>query len=88
MLSLNLKSMKDIPPLMTPPHPSSYATHPNYDPQGAYAQQAPMPYRFRLRKGEFELELSSDDAQFIAQQMEQWQHLMMHMSTPSNPPMH
>ncbi|MFM7469651.1 MAG: hypothetical protein ACKO37_09150 [Vampirovibrionales bacterium] len=70
---------------MSYPHPQTHTPQPTTFQGNA---QASMPYRFRLRKGEFELELSSDDPQFIAQQMEQWQHIMMHMSTPHAPGLH
>ena len=34
-------------------------------------------YVFKLKKGELELELQSNDAQFIQQQMENWQRLLL-----------
>ncbi|MDH4378529.1 MAG: hypothetical protein QE263_01300 [Vampirovibrionales bacterium] len=34
-------------------------------------------YVFRLKKGDLELELKSDDAQFIEQQMDNWRNVLI-----------
>jgi hypothetical protein len=34
-------------------------------------------YVFKLKKGELELELRSDDAQFVEQQMQQWRQQLL-----------
>ncbi len=34
-------------------------------------------YIFKLKKGDLELELKSDDARFIEMQMENWRNLLM-----------
>jgi hypothetical protein len=43
-------------------------------------------YVFRLKKGDLELELKSDDAQFIEQQMDNWRNVLITQqeSSPSS----
>jgi hypothetical protein len=38
-------------------------------------------YVFKLKKGDLELELSSDDAQFIETQMEHWRQMLIREQT-------
>lgn len=38
-------------------------------------------YVFKLKKGELELELQSNDAEFIEQQMEKWRKLLLEEAT-------
>lgn len=38
-------------------------------------------YIFKLKKGELELELKSDDAQFIEAQMDAWRSLLLSAAT-------
>ena len=39
-------------------------------------------YVFRLKKGDLELELKSDDAQFIEQQMDNWRNVLITQQEP------
>jgi hypothetical protein len=41
-------------------------------------------YIFKLKKGELELELKSDDAQFIESQMDAWRSLLLAAATTPN----
>lgn len=42
-------------------------------------------YVFRLKKGDLELELKSDDAQFIEQQMDNWRNVLITQQESSPP---
>lgn len=42
-------------------------------------------YIFKLKKGDLELELQSDDAQFIESQMEAWRKLLLENQTGKAP---
>ncbi len=41
-------------------------------------------YIFKLKKGDLELELKSDDAKFIEQQMETWRNMLLSQQAPHN----
>jgi hypothetical protein len=43
-------------------------------------------YIFKLKKGELELELKSDDAQFIEAQMDAWRSLILSTATETDAP--
>lgn len=43
-------------------------------------------YVFKLKKGDLELELKSDDAKFIEMQMDNWRNMLLTQQDPhSNP---
>lgn len=42
-------------------------------------------YVFKLKKGDLELELRSDDAQFIESQMDSWRNVLITQQEPSQP---
>lgn len=39
-------------------------------------------YIFKLKKGDLELELKSDDARFIEMQMESWRNVLLSQADP------
>jgi hypothetical protein len=42
-------------------------------------------YIFKLKKGDLELELKSDDAKFIELQMDNWRNMLLTQTAPSSP---